>query len=293
MINKNIILKTVICMLAILIIGTATIYALSNTQSEKLKEEKKISDNLVNYEITSTTYDEWKKSLQNIKNKKNSKKDNVITKEKIDELYESGYSLSDIEMAEKLALTSEKSIDEILKFKYEKKGSTLVNTDRSWEEIESILNTDKNNVKNMKRMSKKTADSLKNKKLSDKQIAEIEVLSLNYGKDYDQIVKDIESGKSYEQLDKQYWEEVNDKKIKEVKNKVMNQEELESHIKEKSKITEDEIKLAEKYGITFITEIGYAKNISQKYNVKLEEIFELKKEKNNWNDVIQELEEVK
>ncbi|PYG89729.1 hypothetical protein LY28_00322 [Ruminiclostridium sufflavum DSM 19573] len=288
--NKNII-KAGICLAVLLIICTATVFAVSNTQdkSEKAKAEQITADKL-NYKVKATTYEEWKEALESLKSKKST---NVITKEKIDELYESGYSLSDIDKAEKLAIASGKTIDEILGLKYSMKGKTLVNTDKSWEEIEAELAVKNNNLLSNQRMSKSTSDTLKSKKFSDKQIVEIEVLSLNYGKDYDQIVKDIESGKNYDQLDKQYWEEQYNKKLNKVESQVINQEDLEKHIKENGKISQDEIQLAEKYGITHITVIGYAKNLSQKYNIRLEEIFKLKKEKTNWSDVISTLEEVK
>lgn len=278
--KAKIFIKIGICIIILGIISTAAIYAMSQTNANKENNKAKSLASLkILSKLDSSNYEKWKESLKKINGKN---KATTLTKEKLDELYDSGYSLNEIEKAEKLSISSHKTIDDILKLKYSHKGKTLVPTDKSWEDIESDLLGSTTKGNELKSLNAK-ADILKNKKLSKEQISQIDILSLNYGKDTNLIFSDMESGKTYEELDKQYWEEHQDELRKLDTQK--SQMEIESTAREKNNISDDDIKLAKKYGIQNIIEIGYAKSLTQKYDSSLKHILELKSKEKKWSAV--------
>lgn len=288
--------NTVILLIALSLISTVSVYAMlsSNAQSEEEKLDSSITQNdlpitFVNQKkINATTYEEWKKS----QNKMNiMKKDVSLTKEKISELYDNGYSLADIEKAEELSVLCGMDTEEILNLKYYRKDNVLTTSDKSWEEIEADLCSDKNHAFNKLKIPKDKIKKLKNEHFSNNQIIEAGILALNYEKDYDKIIKDFKSGKTYNQLDKEYWEERNSSSMNKTANKVSDQKELEDSIRNDKEISDEDIELSGKYGITQIIEIGYAKNLAEKYKTSLKNVLELKVKEKNWNDVISVLKE--
>ncbi len=268
-----------ICIIILGIISTAAIYAMSQSNGNKEKEK---ADSLASLNISSkldsSNYDKWKESLKKI----DKNKATTLTKERLSELYDSGYSLNDIEKAEKLSNSSHKPIEDILKLKYSHKGNTLVPTDKSWDDIEIDLLGSTTKGNELKSLNAE-ADAMKNKKLSKEQVSQINILSLNYGKDTNLIISDMESGKTYDELDKQYWEE-HQAELKKVDTQ-KSQVEIESTAKEKNNISDDDIKLAKKYGMQNIIEIGYAKSLTQKFNSSLKHVLELKSKEKKWSAV--------
>ncbi len=278
--KAKIFIRIGICIIILGIISTAAIYAMSQSNGNKEKEKADPLASLnTSSKLDSSNYEKWKESLKKINDKN---KATTLTKEKLEELYDSGYSLNDIEKAEKLSVSSHKSIEDILKLKYSHKGNTLFQTDKSWDDIESDLlgsTTKDNELKSLNA----EAEAMKNKKLSKEQISQINILSLNYGKDTNLIISDMESGKTYEELDKQYWEE-HQAELRKVDTQ-KSQTEIENTARKKNNISDDDIKLAKKYGVQNIIEIGYAKSLTQKYNSSLEHVLELKSKDKKWTAV--------
>ncbi|AEY65640.1 hypothetical protein [Clostridium sp. BNL1100] len=269
-----------ICIIILGIISTAAIYAMSQTNVNKENEKAESLDSLnISSKLDSSNYEKWKESLKKINDRN---KVTTLTKEKLNELYDSGYSLNDIEKAEKLSISSHKAIEDILNLKYSHKGKTLVQTDKSWDDIESDLLGSTTKGNELKSINAEE-ETLKNKKLSKEQVSQINILSLNYGKDTNLIISDMESGKTYEELDKQYWEE-HQAELKKVDTQ-KSQMEIESNAREKNNISDEDIKLAKKYGMQNIIEIGYAKSLTQKFNSSLKHVLELKSKEKKWSAV--------
>ncbi len=288
--------NAIIFIIVLSIVSTVSVYAIlsSNSQSEGEKLDSSIIQNDLpitfdsQKKINATTYEEWKKS----QNKMNiMKKDVSLTKEKISELYDSGYSLADIEKAEELSILCGMDVVEVLNFKYYRKDNVLTTSDKSWEMIEDDLSSAKNHAFNKLKIPKDKIKKLKNEHFTNDQIIEVGILALNYAKDYDRILKDFKSGKTYNQLDKEYWEERNNDLKNKLANRVSDQKDLENGIKNDYKISDEDIQLGGKYGINQIIEIGYAKNLAEKYKTSLKNVLELKIKEKNWNDVISALKE--
>ena len=278
--KAKIFIRIGICIIILGIISTAAIYAMSQSNGNKEnKKEESLALLNTSSKLDSSNYEKWKESLKKINDKN---KATTLTKEKLSELYDSGYSLNDIEKAEKLSISSHKTIEDILKLKYSHKDNTLVPTSKSWNAIESDLLGSSTKSNELKSLNDKTA-TLKNEKLSDERISQVNILSLNYGKDSSLIIKDMESGKTYEELDKQYWEE-HQAELKKVDTQ-KSQTEIESTARKKNNISDDDIKLAKKYGVQNIIEIGYAKSLTQKYNSSLKHVLELKSKEMKWSAV--------
>jgi len=270
-----------------LMITSVVVNAARNDFTKDIGIEKSLPVDITNLkQIGATNYEEWKEMKNRIITQKTGKK---LSKEHIVELYNKGYSLNDIEKAESISILYDIEIDEILNLKYDVQDKRVIPSKRTWEEIEADIVADKGIQSSKIKMSEKTIKALKEKGLTDEQLVEIEVLALNYGKECSEIAKEMQAGKSYDQLDEKYWNERRSKVEADAKQSILSQEELEAKIRDERKITDEEIKLCSKYGINKIIEIGLAKDIADRYNTTLEKILKLKSENISWSKVIEVL----
>jgi len=169
---------------------------------------------------------------------------NILSREKMIELYDSGYGVQDIEKAQENATKYNITIDEVLLLKG--KTTDKKNT-RKWENVLVELE--------VKKTSKEMGESKEKIKQTEN------------------LIRDMEKNGS----------KLEEKEAKKIL------DELNKDLKNKNKITDSEIKQAEKLGITEISDISIAKNLVTKYNGSLDDVLIKYKNKKFWTEVEKDL----
>jgi hypothetical protein len=228
----------VILVVAVLVLSTVSFAAINNS--------KKDSGNTISDDVKVQT--------------ENNNQQNVLSQEKMIELYNKGYGVRDIEKAAELSPVYGISIDEILEmkgpinYKYNTnstntpENSAIEDTSKNWDDVVVDLEINK---------------AAKEGKINS-----------------DYKVSDIK--KQLEDLRK------NPRKPK-VKELEESQNQLKKSLVKKYDILDSEINMCKEAGLTEIVEISYAKKVALENNVELEKVLELKKEKSSWIDVVKSL----
>jgi hypothetical protein len=259
---------------------------LGKQYSKSEEEIRKMKSELGNWKDVSVKLMQDKKSL---------------TKEKILELRDEGYSLSDIDEAERLALMCDKTPEEILAVKgktsdYDQKvdndgkgtNNAAVDNSKSWDEVIQILKIETRTPAEKAGVSKARVEELKKNGVSEDEINKAAVLVQNYKKDFDEVLNEIKKGKKFEELDDQY----NKEKMDTPQYKALHEKKLleaeENLLKKNYKVTDDMINKCHNYGIKGI-DIIVIKKLIDKHNLPVEQVLKLYSQKKDLKLLVQEM----
>ncbi|WHH58412.1 hypothetical protein [Petroclostridium sp. X23] len=247
------------------------------------------------------TYENWESAVMSITEDKYNQ---IVSKERINQLYDEGYGLQDINKALQLTLTTNGNFDAILKkigkLTYEPEESADQNSiakdkasdkNKKWAAIEAELGVDTQSEIKKLGLSEKEINQHKGKGLKSEEIMQIAVISKNADKSFDDIYNEYKkSGKKLEDMHKEYIEKKLKSNMPAPRKNPQSLEEAEQEIREQYHITDQEIQKCKEYGINRIYEIGYVKSLSEKHKQSVEKILALKKKNKEWNVVRKVLE---
>ena len=233
---------------------------------------------------------------------------NKLSEDKIRELHQKGYIVGDILISQRLAPLCGKPVEELLvakgksdRYSYntvkdsngnEKKVIARIEG-RTWDSVLTEFGV------NAERLEKKLGISTvklnsNNQNLSIFDTIDIALQSAYMNKSFSTVISEVEqNGKN-----KLLQQANQDKQVNAINNKLSIKAkpgknvdvELEEHLIRTYKITKAEIELCKQNSISDIRDIAYSKSLVGKYNVTLEQVFKLKKERGSWEEVVKELE---
>lgn len=289
--NKGIML-IITAIISVLIASTAVYAAVSSTiTSPALKDVGALKDSTtkkpseINVQNITTgsaiTYDEWKTAMEQSGNK--------LPRDQELALYSQGYDFSDIQEAEYLTGLCEKTPQELLQMKgkttYSTDSGSIKDSSKPWSDIISELKIKLQTPTHALGVTSAQINDMKQQGLSDADIEQVALLSFNNKKDYTEIVSEIKQGTSLEDLKKKYWQTRQDDAQKQDVPKDKAKANTEKLLKKQYSITDDEIQKCSEQGITNMVEIASAKDIANKNNVGLDQVLQIKKNKNDWKAV--------
>lgn len=284
-------IKIIVLIILSLIIASSSVYALTSADTNEASKNtaaalnspgtiSKGDDAQSSSSENDVTYDEWKASMES---------ENKLPREQELALYNQGYDFSDIQEAEDLAVLCGKTPQDLLALKgkrtYSTDGGSIKDISKPWSDVIKELNITMEAPTQAMGITSDQISDMKQQGLSDADIEQVAVLAFNYHKNYKEILSAIAQGTSVEDLKKQYWQTRHDEAQKQDVSKDKARANTERLLRKQYNITDDDIKTCGTYGINDIVEIALAKDVAIKNNIGLSKVLQLKKTKNNWNDV--------
>lgn len=192
-----------------------------------------------------------------------------LTQEQKIDLFNQGYKIQDIDRAEELALTYGITPEEILKMKSN-------NTDSE----NKMLTENKTSKALTANNESKIMTTNDGNKTEENSWEDVRVLL--------DVKKSVQMSDLSPEAAKQIEADINTHNKKSMSKEMT--EDIEKKLLKANKITDEEIAICKKNGITSNMDMVFAKSFSDKYNTSLQKVLDLKKVKGNWNDVKKELE---
>lgn len=229
----------------------------------------------------------------------------LLSKERIDELYNQGYSLDDISTAAEYAAASGLTPEKILSAKGTGERYTVKklkddhdnvkdiitdNNDRLWDKAIDKLGINLNIISKRLGLTDGNITEMGKKGLNQRQIFDVAILSQGFDKEPDVISSEIEKGKSRKVLDQKYAKEWADNHPQTPAPLIDENIKREDAIKRAYNITEDDISLFKQNGIDKLADMAEAKHLAGKYKTTIQRVINSYKAYKDWDAVSNGLE---
>lgn len=233
---------------------------------------------------------------------------NKLSEDKIRGLHQKGYIVGDILIAQRLSPLCGKSVEEILavkgksnKYAYstvkdnegqEKKVITTME-EKNWDSVLQEMGVNTETIEKKLGIPATKLNEIK-QSMTTVDIIDIALLSAMSDKGYSSALSELEQFKksrsAQQEVQTKQRDEMNGKITVEARPEQDTEAKIQEHLITTYKITNAEIQLCKQNGIGDIRDIAYSKSLSNKYNISIMRIVELKKNKGNWEEVVKELE---